>query len=78
MRTGTWNAKIPCTEISGNRRKQQCQYHGDTMVKIRSTKASVGKKFTIPMATAIPPVYTPKKFQNPDQMTAILGLSVLV
>ena len=43
-----------------------------------STNASTGRRFTIPIATAIPPKYTPVKFHIPDQITAILGFKELV
>ena len=41
-----------------------------------STKASVGNKFTIPIATAIPPTNTPVKFNTPDNITATDGFNV--
>ncbi|MNT47707.1 hypothetical protein D3C72_1844440 [compost metagenome] len=41
-------------------------------------KVSRGTNLSIPIATAIPPAKTPRKFQKPDQGMATIGLSALV
>src|ERR1039457_4619820 len=46
--------------------------------RLLSIRTSEGRRLIIPIATAIPPTLTPIKFQNPDQMTATVGLSECV
>src|SRR5690606_12500001 len=43
-----------------------------------STSDSTGNRFTMPMATPIPPSQTPMKLQIPERTTAAQGLSELV
>jgi hypothetical protein len=39
---------------------------------------SKGRRFMMPMATTIPPTFTPTKFQKPDHITAIVGFNECV
>ena len=43
-----------------------------------STRLSTGSRYTMPMATPIPPANTPMKFQNADHTTATQGRRALV
>ena len=43
-----------------------------------SMSKSVGSRFTMPIATVMPPVSTPRKLNRPDHATAVQGWSELV